>query len=51
MISVVAKYGASGAPAGCWVCDSTKLPVDEVKNLRCCLVGQHVKYSNVLIKQ
>ena len=33
MISVVAKCGASGAPAGCWVCDSTKLSEYEVKNL------------------
>ena len=49
--SVVVKCGALGALAGCWVCDSTKLSVDEVKNLRCCLVGQHVKCSNVSIKQ
>ena len=51
MISVVAKCGASGTPAGCWVCHSTKLSEEEVKHPWCCLVGRHVKCGNVSIKQ
>ena len=50
MISVIAKCCASGASF--WVLyDSTKLSVDKIKNIQCCLAGRHAKCGYVSIKQ